>query len=319
MKKFISAVLTSVALLMTPAALANDVIPMPKRVWVIHDHQYIVPVTPENYPDSTYEERKNLREWLEYKRKNGDLKHESFDPKDIEKVDKEYKSNPYQIDFMQKLDSIPQSEAPNEIKYIEWVGGVKPIDIALNPNILNTVEEIEVTDAYDDNGFIQDEDDIIPVKGGKKIFSQKEATCLARAMFYEARGEGKSGQRAVGNVIINRAAFPTYFPNSICGVIAQRGQFQWYHNAKLRGGKVFSPTKHPELMNLAKQMIHEHNTGKRKDNSLNSYFFTSNGVVPSPNIKKRTRVGNHTFFTFKSSWLKKHKQYSQRKVRLQRI
>lgn len=49
-----------------------------------------------------------------------------------------------------------------------------------------------------------------------------EFTCLATALYFEARGEGIKGQAAVGEVILNRLD-SGYYPGSICGVVNQRG------------------------------------------------------------------------------------------------
>lgn len=49
---------------------------------------------------------------------------------------------------------------------------------------------------------------------------EEELSCLARALYFEARGEGIKGQFAVAEVILNRAAVPD-FPDSICGVVYQ--------------------------------------------------------------------------------------------------
>lgn len=50
--------------------------------------------------------------------------------------------------------------------------------------------------------------------------SPAERTCLARAIYYEARGEGEDGQIAVAQVILNRAR-SVKWPGSICGVVNQ--------------------------------------------------------------------------------------------------
>ena len=47
-----------------------------------------------------------------------------------------------------------------------------------------------------------------------------QASCLAEALYFEARGESVKGQFAVAEVIMNRVDSPA-FPNSICGVIHQ--------------------------------------------------------------------------------------------------
>jgi spore germination cell wall hydrolase CwlJ-like protein len=49
---------------------------------------------------------------------------------------------------------------------------------------------------------------------------EKEITCLAQAIYYEARGEPERGRLAVAQVILNRANRPGY-PETICGVVFQ--------------------------------------------------------------------------------------------------
>jgi len=44
--------------------------------------------------------------------------------------------------------------------------------------------------------------------------------CLTQAVYYEARSESEDGQRAVAQVVLNRARHPAY-PNSVCGVVFQ--------------------------------------------------------------------------------------------------
>lgn len=49
-----------------------------------------------------------------------------------------------------------------------------------------------------------------------------ELECLARAIYFEARGESIKGQAAVAEVILNRVDSPL-FPRTICGVVQQGG------------------------------------------------------------------------------------------------
>ena len=58
-----------------------------------------------------------------------------------------------------------------------------------------------------------------------------EATCIAVAVYHEARGESLEGQLAVARVIMNRAASGRY-PTSWCGVVKQPWQFSF-----VRGGR----------------------------------------------------------------------------------
>jgi spore germination cell wall hydrolase CwlJ-like protein len=64
-----------------------------------------------------------------------------------------------------------------------------------------------------------------------KLLAQSD--CLAEAMYYEARGEGKAGQLAVAEVIYHRMRYG-YYPNSICGVV--------FEGSHLRTGCQFSFT-----------------------------------------------------------------------------
>src|SRR5438105_10605263 len=47
--------------------------------------------------------------------------------------------------------------------------------------------------------------------------------CLTQAIYYEARNQSADGQRAVAQVVLNRARHPDY-PSSVCGVVFQGSQ-----------------------------------------------------------------------------------------------
>ncbi len=57
-----------------------------------------------------------------------------------------------------------------------------------------------------------------------KSANRSDSDCLTQAVYYEARGEGVDGMRAVAQVILNRVRHPAY-PKSICGVVYQ-GAYQ---------------------------------------------------------------------------------------------
>lgn len=50
--------------------------------------------------------------------------------------------------------------------------------------------------------------------------------CLAKVVYYEARGEGEMGMLAVAWVVLNRVMHPNY-PKTICEVVYQKKQFSW--------------------------------------------------------------------------------------------
>ena len=53
-----------------------------------------------------------------------------------------------------------------------------------------------------------------------------ERTCLVRAMYFESNRSSRDGLMAVGTVVMNRVASQC-FPNTICGVVGQPGQFAY--------------------------------------------------------------------------------------------
>ncbi len=62
------------------------------------------------------------------------------------------------------------------------------------------------------------------ISGGGSANGDGDVYLLARLISAEARGEPYEGQVAVGAVVLNRVEHPS-FPNSISGVIYQRGAF----------------------------------------------------------------------------------------------
>ena len=50
--------------------------------------------------------------------------------------------------------------------------------------------------------------------------------CLARNVYFEARGEPEAGQYAVAEVTMNRKVSGRY-PNTVCGVVYERQAFSW--------------------------------------------------------------------------------------------
>lgn len=128
--------------------------------------------------------------------------------------------------------------------------------------------------------------------------TSEEVKYLAMAIFYEAQGESHAGKEAVADVILNRVDHPE-FANSVKKVITSHGQFQWYHNRSLRGGRVFNPSKEKEIMKLARKKYMQHVMDVRKDTTKKAIFF-STGRKPAPRARLIKKVGNHYLFALKS-------------------
>ncbi len=117
--------------------------------------------------------------------------------------------------------------------------------------------------------------------------SARELECLTRVILYEAGAESRAGQVAVAQVVMNRVESPR-FPNTICGVIYQRGQFSAIRS--------FNPPRNARwnrAMALARDVLdgHEPVVGE-------ALYFHATRVRPAF-VRSRTRVatiGNHVFY-----------------------
>ena len=128
------------------------------------------------------------------------------------------------------------------------------------------------------------------------LTSSRELDCLAKGVYFEARGEGQAGMEAVAQVIVNRARHPS-FPKSICGVIYQgagkgRGcQFSFACDGSMRRG-VSGP-----LWARAQQIAARTIDGQVRSPVGTATFFHATRI--SPNWKGLTRVatiGRHVFY-----------------------
>jgi N-acetylmuramoyl-L-alanine amidase len=96
---------------------------------------------------------------------------------------------------------------------------------------------------------------------------------------HEAKGESLEGQIAVANVVLNRVK-SNKFPNTVCGVVKQRGQFSWY-------GK-------KPMTNQKQQLALEVLKGRHPNNVKGALFFTNFSI----RFNKRILyvVGRHRFY-----------------------
>ena len=62
--------------------------------------------------------------------------------------------------------------------------------------------------------------------------AQAEKTCMAEALYYEARGEGERGQEAVAEVILGRLRSGKH-ADSICGVVYEPHQFSFLEDGSM--------------------------------------------------------------------------------------
>ncbi len=112
-----------------------------------------------------------------------------------------------------------------------------------------------------------------------------EVRCLEAAIHHEAKGESFAGKLAVGNVVLNRVAMPS-FPKSVCGVVKQKKQFSWYTGNE---SSLHTPVSRDTQIAARKAMA------SKRDNVL---FFHATYVAPkwSRRLSRQFTIGNHIFY-----------------------
>ncbi|MFN3937729.1 MAG: cell wall hydrolase [Gemmobacter sp.] len=124
-----------------------------------------------------------------------------------------------------------------------------------------------------------------------------EFECLARAIYFEARGEPLHGQIAVAEVVLNRVDSPR-FPATICGVVHQgagsgRGcQFSFVCDGRQRGIREGSAWE--RARSVARRVLD--GTDRRLTDGA-TYFHEVN-VTPrwSERFPRTARIGAHLFY-----------------------
>ncbi len=126
-----------------------------------------------------------------------------------------------------------------------------------------------------------------------------QTTCLAEALYHEARGEGEIGMIAVANVVINRVKSDS-FPNDPCSVIHQPNQFSFVGTADA----INEPDKYVQAEKLAKKAL-KNKLPKMVANDV-IYYWNPDKV----NLKKHQwitrvepvkKIGKHQFAKDKPS------------------
>ncbi len=118
--------------------------------------------------------------------------------------------------------------------------------------------------------------------------SQRDLQCLAEALYFEARGEGSQGQRAVAEVILNRVDHPR-FPKTVCGVVNQRGQFTYNNNGRIREKGTYA-----RVHKIAQAAL----SGAPRTPTNGATYFHTRAVKPSwsRRFERTTRIGAHIFY-----------------------
>jgi spore germination cell wall hydrolase CwlJ-like protein len=117
----------------------------------------------------------------------------------------------------------------------------------------------------------------------------EELRCLAGAIYYESRGEPLSGQLAVAEVILNRAASGR-FGGSVCDVVTQPGQFSF-----VRGGRVPDMPGNRDARTAAAVAKVALKDAWESDAS-DAMYFHARRVSQNWSRQRVAAIGNHVFY-----------------------
>lgn len=133
----------------------------------------------------------------------------------------------------------------------------------------------------------------------KAVKAADELRCLSEAVYYEARSETRSGQKAVAEVVLNRVG-SKHFPDTVCGVV--------YEGSERRTGCQFSFTCDGSMTQAPKGRAWKRSqdvaqlvlTGGVKPFTNRATHYHTTAVNPhwSGSLRMTRRVGSHVFYRF---------------------
>ena len=121
-------------------------------------------------------------------------------------------------------------------------------------------------------------------------------TCLARTIYWEAKGEGVAGMEAIANVVMNRLGHEG-FPNKICDVVRQgheQGacQFSWWCDGRS------DDAEEDQSYSIAKEISRKALNGQLADRTGSALYFHQRNVHPSWSAEyiRTVEIGAHVFY-----------------------
>ncbi len=221
------------------------------------------------------------------------------DPIGLEEIEPAPLALPKKVDKpLKKIAEKPAKKLkiePAAINLEEEAKREKPIKLALAARPLK-VEKTRVAKAK----IIED----LPLNKAEKqkVVAQRrirlaEENCLARAVYFEARGESEMGQLAVAKVVINRTKNPR-FPKSICGVVYQgsqrRNSCQFSFACDGHADEIRQPGSWAQAKRVAKKAL----DGDHSLKNMNAVNYHADYVKPkwSKTLKRVGKIGRHIFY-----------------------
>jgi hypothetical protein len=169
------------------------------------------------------------------------------------------------------------------------------------PKLLAAIEHVKISQPAT---FVPD---ITPAPRPRPMFAHlrievalanlaSETNCLAEAIYYEARGEGVAGEKAIAEVVVHRIHRAGY-PHSICGVVHQGSgdacQFSFVCNGMLDQPR--TPGEWSRAVRLATRILN--GALPLTDVTNGAIAFHAASVEPDwPGLVRTVQIGNHVFY-----------------------
>ena len=142
--------------------------------------------------------------------------------------------------------------------------------------------------------------------------AQKQVTCLADNIYFEAAHEPLDGKKAVAFVTINRVQTGNYADN-ICDVVYQKTggtcQFSWYCEPQtvakrltIRDTKLYN-----DIRELATHMVV--NYERMTDVTKGATYYHADYVRPGWKLDKVDQIGRHIFYKRKGDQIDRNREF----------
>jgi spore germination cell wall hydrolase CwlJ-like protein len=119
-----------------------------------------------------------------------------------------------------------------------------------------------------------------------------EVTCMAQALYYEARGEGQNGQEAVAEVILQRMKSGGH-PDTICGVVREPRQFSFLTDGSMK--RELDADAWQSAKELATRIVRGELVTSLTRRAL---FYHQVDIQPAwaSEMVRTVKIGNHIFY-----------------------
>lgn len=183
------------------------------------------------------------------------------------------------------VSTLVNAVAPGIVPAADAQIPISPPQILPQPAMIQSIPQVDV--AIDDDADFPSL--AAAVAAQDTAATDRELECLAVGVYFESKGEPLAGQLAVAHTILNRTRSGR-FPESICSVLTQRGQFSF-----VRGGVV------PEASGRAgwrtAVAVAKVAASELWDSAApKALFFHARHVSPGWRMTRVATVGNHIFY-----------------------